>query len=174
MDRDLQIIGLLQELAGGVKRLEERMGAVEARLERHEHYFELIQMQLVDTDRRLTAVEQGVAGLDGRLGSVETRLAAVEVGLGSLRTEVRERFEGTDGRLRVLAEGFQFLEGRTAAQIAPIDLRLSAVEQQMRSAQVQLGRMESNNVHLGLRLEEFGEDVRQRFRDLNERLAPVA
>jgi hypothetical protein len=58
--------------------------------------------------------------------------------------------------------------------VEALEDRVGRVEVRMDRIEARMDRLESELLNLNVRVDGFGEDVRQRFRVLNERIAKIA
>jgi septal ring factor EnvC (AmiA/AmiB activator) len=103
-----------------------------------------------------------IGWLEGKFSSLEARLEHLEASMQSLRVEMNERFQSVNDRLDALeqrtvaiAEGFQ----ETRAELSKVVQRLD--------------RVDTSIYELHQKLNGVGDDMRQRFRGVTERLAAV-
>ena len=156
-------------------------------------HLDQVQLQLhadiEGVERRLHEEIQGVR-LD--LERVEQRLTkrldSVDARLDTLRAEMAERFESVDQRFRALELRMTLFENRYAAELSAIRTALdTGIRGELELLKSQVASLDASLVCLNGRFDPLeaavsswaastaglGEDVKQRFRVMNERLAGI-
>jgi chromosome segregation ATPase len=148
-----------------------------ARLDRFERYFELMQEQHLQVRADIAALDRKTDGLQQQLNMQQTQLNGLQAQLNGqqaqlngqksqliglqaqlfevrddLRTEMRERFESVDEQLRTLTR------------------RVEHTDDNVLRVQQDLAIVKGGVVELHGRVDALGDDMRQRFRGVNERL----
>ena len=153
-----------------------------------EKYFGLIQQELERTNVRLTAIEDRLTAVEDRLTAVEDRLTRLESRVGvlddradsheqaiaSLRLEMRERFISTDEQLRTMTIRMQHFEARVEDSLATISRDVAAVREDVSHLTVRMKNVEIGIGDLNSRVDTLADDMRQRFRIVQERLGAAA
>lgn len=139
-----------------------------------EKYFGLIQRELERTNTRLEAIENRLGSLENRVGALEDRSTSHEQALDTLRLEMRERFISIDEQLRTLTVRMQHFETRVEDSLAIISRDVGALDQSVAHLTVRMKNVEVGIGDLNGRVDTLGDDMRQRFRDVHERLGAAA
>jgi chromosome segregation ATPase len=140
-------------------------------------------------EQRLHEEIQGVRldmqGVEQRL---TRRLDSVDARLDTLRAEMAERFESVDHRFRALELRMTLFENRYAVELSAIRTALDTeIRGELELLKKQVASLSAGVALLNGRLEPLeaavsswaastaglGEDVKQRFRVMNERLAGI-
>jgi len=169
----------------------------EKRLDRFERYFELLQQQLLEIHDQVTSLQGDITSMQGDItsmqgditsmkgditsmqgditsmkgatGSMQADIASMKGDISDLKTEQRalrvemnERFESVHDQLRTLTLRAQMVEGRLDDGlfiVKRLDERMAAVEKSV--------------LDLAARVDHVGDDIRQRFRVVTERLTSI-
>ena len=156
-------------------------------------HLEQVQLQLhadiEGVEQRLHDEIQGVrVDMDGLEQRLTKRLDSVDARLDSLRAEMVERFESVDQRFRALELRMTLFENKYAAELSAIRTALdTGIRGELELLKKQVASLEGSLVRLNGRLDPLeaavsswaastaglGEDVKQRFRVMNDRLAGI-
>lgn len=129
-------------------------------LQRFERYFELIQAEQVGLR---TYMDQKIGALDEKIDALRAEfLSEIHGEIGFLRTEMGERFQSVDEQVRTLTLRAQRVE-------TAVDASRKEVGQLSHN----IGRVETALIELNGRIDQLGDDMRQRFRGVNERLVVI-
>jgi len=158
-----------------------------AYLDRFEGYFGLIQKQFTEQNGeisslrgQISAMQEQISSMDERLGRLEVRMDASDARLGvmaiqiggvrsdleTLRFEMRERFISADEQMRTLSQRVQVFETRVGDDLDIVVRQLASLQERMKA-------VEEGNLNFNRRLDTLGDDMRQRFRLVIERLGEM-
>lgn len=130
---------------------------------RLERYFELIHGAILDLradmDARFDAMQ---AQMDARFDAVDARFAAVDARFDAMSIEWNERFQGVLDRL-------DLLERRTDKVVAIVE----ELRTDVASLKNEIYKLDAGLDRLQKSVNGLGDDMRQRFRGVNERLSAV-
>jgi|SRR5687767_4415066 len=107
----------------------------------------------------VSVLKTGVAGLKEDNLSIRAELQL-------LRLEMRERFVSVDDQMRTLALRVQQFEAGTQRELAGLKEDVSQLGDRMKN-------VETGIVGIHSRIDTLGDDMRQRFRSVNERLGGI-
>lgn len=142
-------------------------------IERFERYFEGIQAQLV----RLESLPADLAELKDNVAGLKNDNLSIRSQLESLRIEMNERFISVDEQMRTLTLRVQQFEAGTQRDLVLLKENVSNLGNRMKDMETQLGNrmknIETGFVGLHGRIDTLGDDMRQRFRGLNDRLSAI-
>jgi len=108
--------------------------------------------------------------IEARFQRLEARFDALETGIAALRIEMNERFESVNNRLNSVDKRLEQLTSsgdRVRDQVSGLRIE---VDQLVR----RFDAVDYGMYHLNQRIENFSDDMRQRFRVVNERLGAAA
>src|SRR5690606_2329818 len=118
-------------------------------------------------DARFTRVEERLDGVEERLDGLEGEVRGLRAEFTAMRTEFGERFIGIDER-------FGSMELRVEQFEVRVTGRLDSLDEQAKQLVVRTGAVEQHMLNLNTRVDVLADDMRQRFRVLNDRLAGAA
>jgi len=154
---------------------------------RFERYFELIQTRFDGVDGRFDAIEARFDTLESKVDAQQLQIATLEnavarleyavsaqqddnvsirAELKSLRIEMQERFISIDEQLRTLTLRVQQFEANTDRNLAAVNDHVTHLGERMKS-------VETGVVGVHGRMDTLGDDMRQRFREVNDRLRGI-
>jgi hypothetical protein len=129
-------------------------------------------------DRMFLALTDQIGRLEQRM---EARMDALERRGAAMHVEMTEKFIAVDARFRTLELRMEQFEARVLGRLDGVDHRLEAVELalvgvQTRTASVEqrLDALEDHLLATNVRLDDLAEELRQRFRVVNDRLTELA
>jgi chromosome segregation ATPase len=141
-----------------------------ATLDRFERYFELIQQQLSQHEAQFAALREISSSLRTDVGAVRTEMTASRTEMterfGAMQTEMTERFISVDEQLRTLTMRVQQFEVRAQRDLDAVKGAMTDLSQRMTA-------VEDSIVELHRRVDTLSDDMRQRFRGVNERLTSI-
>ena len=150
---DRQFAGVIEHLGGRILALETSMGD-----------------QFQQLNARMDRVEQRIDKLEERVGKLEERFDRFE-----LRTD--ERFESVIDQMRLMNRRLDGIDATLVdvrAEIATLNARVDGTERRVALIAERMRLLEKGYESLDGRLVVFADDVRQRFRVVNDRLAALA
>jgi chromosome segregation ATPase len=159
----------LDRLEARVAHIEERLDRLEARVARVGERLDRLEARVARVEERLDRVEARLAEVEERLDRVEARLDRLEARVDGMDVKYTESFLGVYDRFRSLETRLDHVQGAIAdlrEQVGHFGARLAvAVER--------LEKVEEAIDQLNVRVDGLAEDMRQRFRYVNERLAEL-
>ncbi|MGH7446505.1 MAG: hypothetical protein ACRELT_03030 [Longimicrobiales bacterium] len=150
-----------------------------------DRYFGLIQHQLEEVSTRLSALEDRATKVEDRarrsedsIASLRTemreRFISAEDSIASVRIEMRERFISVEDQIRTLTLRMQHGETRVEDSLGAIARDVAALKENQEQLTARVKNVELGIGDLNARIDTLGDDMRQRFRGVHERLAAVA
>jgi len=144
-----EVRGGLGELRGEVGELRGAVDALGSRMDRLEQRVDALGSRMDRLEQRVDALSGTVDALGGRMDRLEL--------------EMRERFISVDDQLRA-----------ARASDALLLERLAEVRDQSARQGERLDRVETGIADMNMRVDSLADDMRQRFRLVNERLGSAA
>jgi chromosome segregation ATPase len=163
-------------------------------LARFERYFELIQQQLIAQQGQITTMQGQITTMQGQITTMQGEIAEIRADvstlkvefaeiradvstlkndtisirseLASLRLEMTERFISVDEQMRTLTRRVQQFEENTTRELTGLKEGVSQLNDRMKS-------VETAVVGVHGRIDTLGDDMRQRFRVVNDRLSTI-
>jgi chromosome segregation ATPase len=126
---------------------------------------------------RLDRLEERVGKLEERVGALEERVLRLEQHFDRFELRSEERFESVFDYFRVLDRRLDNIEASLVdvrAQMATLTARVDGAERRVALMADRMHAIEKGYESLDARLALFADDVRQRFRVVNDRLAALA
>src|SRR5688500_17757050 len=133
-----------------------------------------MQGQITGLQAEMVRVNARLSSLEDRMSSLEDRMSAVEDGQARMRTEMNERFISLEDQFRTLSLKTELFETRIESTLAVLSGELVAVKDQGWQLNARMKNIEVGIGDLNGRVDHLGDEMRQRFRLVNERLAAVA
>ena len=115
----------------------------------------------------LTAMNAGFSRLERRQEALEQRIEALEQRMDAMELRFDERFQSLGERFATMELRIEQFEVRVTGRLDSLDARTKQLE-------VRTGSIEQNLLNLNTRMDVLSDDMRQRFRVLNDRLAGAA
>jgi chromosome segregation ATPase len=147
-------------------------------LERLERKFDglvsLFEQMEARNGERFAQLEARMTQLEARMTQQEARQDRLERRLDALEAQVREGFLGVNDRFQAMALAIEQFERRVQSSITAMQHDITKLKLQVDSLIERTDRLEDAVLHQTERLNGLGEDMRQRFRVVNERLAELA
>ncbi|MGQ0560304.1 MAG: hypothetical protein ACT443_00355 [Gemmatimonadota bacterium] len=161
---DTELREFLQQME---QRLEARLEAQASQVERAVNFL-------------LEEVQNLRVAFEARMDALESRMDKLESQLSALRIEVTEKLMGIGERFRSFGLQFGALEARVAQELTEnrhkVELLMKSVEQ-LQDRQSDTGkRLNEFSIVVGTmteRIDTLADDMRQRFRLVNDRLAGI-
>ena len=177
MDSDLKIY-LDAKFAGVIEHIEFRLqteiGGLEHKMNSR---FDQMDQRFVLIEDRIGKLEDRIGKLEERIGKLEERVGRLEERFDRLELRTEERFESVFDHFRVLDRRLDNIEAvlvDVRAQMATLTARVDGAEHRVALVAERMQRLEKGYETLDLRVAGFADDVRQRFRLVNDRLAALA
>jgi methyl-accepting chemotaxis protein len=155
---------MLEKIVGHIEatgmRTHQQLAVLESRLDRFEAgveaRFDAIEARFDAIEARFEAIEDRIATMDERFSTLALRVEHFENRVMAAVRDVRDQ-------VAILAERIDVLEAR-----------VGAVAGQVEEMNTRIEALEAGTLALSGRLDGVGEDMRQRFRIVNDRLAQMA
>jgi chromosome segregation ATPase len=166
-DLDRVLEKIVEHLEAMEIRNRQHVAGLGSRLDRFEAK---VEARFAAIDDHLAAIDDHLAGMEARIVAIDDRFATMEERFSTLVLGV-EQFEN-----RVLAEVREIRDGvaMLAGRIDLLEARVIAVAGQVEELNARVERLEACTLALSGRLDGVAEDMRQRFRVVNDRLAQLA
>ncbi|MEX0892315.1 MAG: hypothetical protein WEB88_09100, partial [Gemmatimonadota bacterium] len=121
-------------------------------------------------DARFQAVDERFDAIDARFQAVDERFDAIDTRLLS----IEERFIGVDDQFRTLTIRMEFFEQRVDHRLHRLTNEMTLLRELTEQIDTRTRGTEIGVGDLNARVDTLAEDMRQRFRVVNDRLAAVA
>jgi chromosome segregation ATPase len=119
---------------------------------------------------RFDAIDARFDAMDARLDANDGRLNTIDARLDRLRVEMNERFQSVNDRLDTNDKRL----ARLSDELEQFRAELVIVKHRVEQLDGRLASIDTGLHHLNMRVDGLGDDMRQRFRAVTERLANVA
>ena len=145
-----------------VERIEDRFQDFDARFARLEARFAQI-------DARFDQMDERFAQMDERFDQIDERFDRLDASITTLRVEIGEKFQSVYDRLDALDDRVE----RLAAASDEVRHQLVLLRTDVDKLVIRLDRVDANVYGVTTRINGLGDDMRQRFRLVNERLTTL-
>ncbi|MEX2283938.1 MAG: hypothetical protein WEE89_15745 [Gemmatimonadota bacterium] len=136
----------------------------------------VLEERMTALEERMTALEERMTALEERVTAIETRVGVLADGLDAFRIWTEEQFLGVFDRFRVMEVRFDHVDAQVAelrALVITLTARVDGAERRTDLVAQRMVKLEKRYETIEHRLNGFGEDMRQRFRLVNEQLAAL-
>ena len=150
-----------------------------------------LQTQVTSLQTQVTSLQTQVTTLQSQVAVVQDDQVSIRAELNSLRLEMTERFISSDEQIRTLTLRMEQFEANTRRDLVSLkdgtsrldqrifhlDERIFQLDERMKAGFSQqderMKSVETGIVGVHARIDSLGDDMRQRFRGVTERLGQI-